>query len=89
MLQLPNPQRPQPQKPVPVHGIVEDGTNQAGVQVVPEGTPFDGTFQLRRFEARKGVLYAVGRLDGKMGAVNVARTVSLPVNGASNEAPDP
>ena len=75
--------------PVPVHGIVEDGTNQAGVQIVPEGTPFDGTFQVKRFEARKGVLYAVGRLTGTMGAVNVARTVALPVNGASNEAPDP
>jgi hypothetical protein len=73
--------------PVPVRGIVEDGTNAVGVQVVPDGTPFEGTYQLRRFEARKGVLYAVGRLDGTMGGVTASRTVALPVEGASNEAP--
>ena len=61
--------------PVPVHGVAEDGT------------VFDGTFELRRFDDRKGVLYAVGRLEGELGDRPVHKNVRLPVNGATNELP--
>jgi len=60
----------------------------AAVQgVTPDGTPFEGTFELRRFEDRRGTLYAVGRLVGQLGGQEVSRQVRLPVTGASNEAP--
>ncbi len=55
--------------------------------VAPDGTPFDGTFELRRFEDRRGALYAVGRLVGEIGGQEVSKQVRLPVTGASNEAP--
>jgi hypothetical protein len=62
--------------PVPVHGVAEDGT------------VFDGTFELRRFDDRRGVLYAVGRLEGQLGERAVhKKNVRLPVNGATNELP--
>jgi len=41
--------------PAAVHGVTSDGT------------PLDGTFELRRFEDRRGTLYAVGRLTGQLG----------------------
>jgi hypothetical protein len=61
--------------PTQVHGIAEDGTE------------FNGTFALRRFVARDGVLYAVGRLEGQLGDRAVRQIVRLPVNGAVS-APD-
>ena len=62
--------------PVAVHGLVEDGSE------------LTGTFQLRRFQARRGVLYAVGELTGTLGATPVTqRNVRIPVVGASNPAP--
>ena len=62
--------------PVAVHGIAEDGSE------------LTGTFQLRRFQARRGVLYAVGDLTGTLGTTPVsARNVRIPVVGASNPAP--
>ncbi len=62
--------------PVAVHGMAADGTELVG------------TFQLRRFQARQGVLYAVGDLTGTLGATPVSqRNVRIPVVGASNPAP--
>ena len=61
--------------PVPVHGVADDGT------------VFDGMFELTRFDDRRGVLYAVGRLEGDLGDRAVRKTVRLPVNGATNELP--
>ena len=61
--------------PVPVHGVAEDGT------------VFDGTFELKRFDDHQGVLYAVGRLEGELGDRAVHKNVRLPVNGATNELP--
>ena len=61
--------------PVPVHGVAENGT------------VFDGTFKLTRFDDHKGVLYAVGRLEGELGDRAVHKNVRLPVNGATNELP--
>ena len=61
--------------PAAVHGVTADGT------------PFEGTFELRRFQDRRGTLYAVGRLVGQVGGQEVSQQVRLPVTGASNEAP--
>jgi hypothetical protein len=62
--------------PVAIHGTAEDGSE------------LTGTFQLDRFQARHGVLYAVGELTGTLGAKPVsARNVRIPVVGASNPAP--
>jgi len=61
--------------PAPVHGAAEDGTE------------FNGTFTVQRFKEQRGTLYAVGQLDGDLGGRAVSRHVSLPVSGASNEAP--
>ena len=47
-----------------------------------------GTFELRRFDARDGVLYAVGRLEGTLGGQNAHKNVRLPVMGAVSE-PNP
>jgi hypothetical protein len=55
--------------------------------VAPDGTPLDGMFEVRRFEDRRGTLYAVGRLVGELGGQEVSKQVRLPVTGASNEAP--
>ena len=60
---------------VPVHGVADDGT------------VFDGMFELTRFDDRRGVLYAVGRLEGDLGDRAVRKTVRLPVNGATIELP--
>jgi hypothetical protein len=62
--------------PVAIHGAADNGSE------------LTGTFQLDRFQARRGVVYAVGELTGALGAKKVsARTVRIPVVGASN--PDP
>jgi hypothetical protein len=61
----------------PVHGLASDGTE------------LNGTFQLRRFVERRGVLYAVGRLRGVLGTGLVDQIVQLPVTGASNGTPEP
>ena len=62
--------------PVAIHGTAEDGTE------------LTGTFQLDRFQARRGVLEAVGELTGTLGTTPVsARNVRIPVVGASNPAP--
>jgi hypothetical protein len=55
--------------------------------VADDGTPFTGTFTLEKFKDQRGVLYAVGRLDGLLGAESVSKKVSLPVTGGSNVAP--
>ena len=57
--------------------------------VAPDGTQLNGTFQLRRFVERRGVLYAVGRLTGVLGTNVVNQSVQLPVTGASNGTPEP
>ena len=63
--------------PVAIHGTAEDGTELAG------------TFQLRRFQVRDGVVYAVGTLTGTLASRPVsAQNVRIPVVGASNPAPD-
>jgi hypothetical protein len=59
--------------PAPVHGSAADGT------------VLDGLFELKRFDERQGVLYAVGTLTGTLGDKSVRKNVSLPVSGASNE----
>ena len=62
-------------------------TAPAPVQgVAPDGTTFEGTFELRRFEDRHGTLYAVGQLAGELRGHQVNHQVRLPVNGASNVA---
>jgi len=61
--------------PVPVTGTGVDGT------------VFTGMFTLQRFTEKKGVLYAVGQLDGQLGGQAVSKKVSWPVTGASNELP--
>jgi hypothetical protein len=62
--------------PVAIHGTAQDGSELVG------------TFELRRFQARRGVLYAVGELTGTLGAKPVTdRDVRIPVVGASNPAP--
>jgi hypothetical protein len=61
--------------PVPVHGIADDGS------------ALDGQFQLQRFQARDGVLVAVGKLTGTLGDKQVGQTVRLPVTTATNDAP--
>jgi hypothetical protein len=61
--------------PAPVHGVA------------PDGTVFDGTFTLRRFVDKGGVLYAVGRLEGRLGDRAVRDNVRLPINGATNALP--
>jgi hypothetical protein len=55
--------------------------------VTPDGTVLEGTFELKRFDDRRGTLYAVGRLVGELGGHAVNQTVRLPVKGASTEAP--
>jgi len=55
--------------------------------VADDGTLFTGTFTLEKFKDQKGVLYAVGRLDGLLGEESVSKKVSLPVTGGSNVAP--
>ena len=60
--------------PVPVQGVA------------PDGTTFEGTFELRRFQDRRGTLYAVGQLAGELRGHHVRHQVRLPVNGASNIA---
>ena len=62
--------------PAMVHGVATDGTE------------FNGTFDVRRFQAKKGVLYAVGRLTGVLGTQLVNERVMLPVTAASNPAPE-
>jgi hypothetical protein len=62
--------------PATVHGIAEDGSQ------------LNGTFVLRRFVERRGVLYADGRVTGTLGTRPVDRRVLLPVTSASNPAPD-
>jgi hypothetical protein len=59
--------------PAPVHGVA------------PDGSELNGTFKLRRFQERRGVLYAVGKLTGVLGTSLVNQTVQLPVTGATNE----
>jgi hypothetical protein len=61
--------------PVPVHGAAADGTQ------------LNGTFTLQRFRQQHGTLFAVGRLQGQLGNRVVSRHVSLPVTGATNDAP--
>lgn len=59
--------------PVPIHGTAEDGSELIGM------------FQLRRFQAQRGVLYAIGDLTGTLGAHEVSRrNVRMPVGAASN-----
>ena len=67
--------RPGTAAPAPVHGVA------------PDGTVFDGTFTLRRFVDKRGVLYAVGRLEGQLGDRAVRDNVRLPINGATNALP--
>jgi hypothetical protein len=62
--------------PAPVHGVADNGA------------VFDGTFELKRFDARDGVLYAVGKLKGSLGDGNVRQNVRLPVTGAES-VPNP
>ena len=63
---------------VPVHGVADDGTE------------FDGSFTLKEFQTKKGVLYAVGRLTGDLGERNVNnKRVMLPVTGAVSEQNPP
>jgi hypothetical protein len=62
--------------PVAIHGTAEDRSE------------LTGTFELDRFQARHGVLYAVGEVTGTLGTTPVsARNVRIPVAGASNPAP--
>ena len=63
--------------PALVHGVAADGTQ------------LNGTFELKRFRERGGVLYAVGTLTGTLGGATpvTQKNVSLPVSGASNEVP--
>jgi hypothetical protein len=49
-----------------------------------DGRAFTGTFTLTKFQARKGVLYAVGQLQGTLGGEPVSRSVSWPISGASS-----
>jgi hypothetical protein len=49
--------------------------------VAPDGRVFDGTFVLRNFRERHGVLEAVGRLTGTLGGQPVNQRVVLPVTG--------
>ncbi len=54
-----------------------------------DGVPmFNGTFELRRFQEKKGVLYAVGRLTGVLGTQLVNERVMLPVTSATNPPPE-
>jgi hypothetical protein len=53
-----------------------------------DGTVFNGTFELRRFQQRRGVFYAVGRLTGVLGTQLVNQRVLLPVTSASNPVPE-
>ena len=48
----------------------------------------NGTFELRRFQEKKGVLYAVGRLTGVLGTQLVNERVMLPVTSATNPPPE-
>jgi len=61
----------------PVHGVA------------PDGSELNGTFELRRLQVRRGVLYAVGKLTGVLGANLVNQTVQLPVTGAGNGTEEP
>ena len=55
-----------------MHGVADDGTELVG------------TFQLERFQAHGGVLYAVGELTGALGTSAVTKNnVRIPVNGAA------
>jgi hypothetical protein len=54
-----------------------------------DASELNGAFRLRRFQARDGVLYAVGRLTGRVGTNAVDQTVRLPVTGATNDASQP
>ena len=56
--------------PVPISAVANDGTQ------------FIGTFDLKRFEARNGVLYGVGKVEGRLGDHPVHKNVRLPVMGA-------
>jgi len=59
--------------PVPIHGTAGDGSELTGM------------FQLGRFQAHRGVLYAVGDVTGTLGAREVSRrNVRMPVAAASN-----
>jgi hypothetical protein len=53
------------------------------------GAAFDGTFALRRFTARAGKLYAVGRLRGRLDGHRVARTVRMPTRRLLQIPPTP
>jgi hypothetical protein len=55
--------------------------------VAPDGTVFDGLFTVRHFVEKAGVLYAVGRLEGKLGDRPMRDNVRLPITGASNVRP--
>ena len=61
--------------PAPVTGVADDGSVLAGV------------FTVERFREKQGVLYAVGRITGTLGAQPVDEKVMLPVTGAANGAP--
>jgi hypothetical protein len=62
--------------PVAIHGIAEDGSE------------LTGTFELRRFQVRRGVFYAVGAVTGMLGAAPVSvHNVRIPVIGATNPTP--
>jgi hypothetical protein len=53
------------------------------------GAAFDGTFSLRRFTARAGKLYAVGKLQGRLDGHRVARTVRMPTRRLLQIPPTP
>ena len=61
--------------PVPVTGATADGV------------PLNGQFKFKKFTERRGVIYAVGKLQGALGTQLVNEKVKLPVTGASNPAP--
>jgi hypothetical protein len=51
-----------------------------------DGTAFTGNFDLKRFQERRGVLYAVGTLTGTIDGKSYKHKVSLPVTNGSNES---
>src|SRR4051794_6668698 len=59
-------------KPVDVTGLATDGTTQ-----------FAGRFTPERFKTQRGVMYAVGTLQGQLGGRALSKTVSWPVTAAS------
>jgi hypothetical protein len=53
------------------------------------GAKFNGTFALRRFTARAGRLYAVGKLRGRVAGRRLARTVRMPAARVAQIPPTP